>query len=103
MKQAGKGAGFLEKQKTTVRVAGKDYTLMSGDPTEHVRRVGIYVDRKIQEIEAVSNLPSHMVAVLAALNIGDELLKAHDENTRLRRELMLARQQVKESSRGEDG
>jgi cell division protein ZapA len=85
----------MEKKKTTVHVAGRDYTLASLDPTEHVQRVGVYVDRKIQEIEAATKLPSNMVAVLAALNIGDELLKTHDENTRLRRELMLARQQLR--------
>ncbi len=92
----------MEKQKTVVHVAGRDYTLASSDPTEHVRRVGVYVDRKIQEIEAASHLPSHMVAVLAALNIGDELLKAHDENTRLRRELMLLRQELREKHKREE-
>ena len=92
----------MEKQKTVVHVAGKDYTLASSDPTEHVRRVGVYVDRKIQEIEAVSHLPSNMVAVLTALNIADELLKAHDENTRLRRELMLLRQQIQDSRKREE-
>ena len=92
----------MEKQRTVVRVAGKEYTLSSSDPTEHVRRVGVYVDRKIQEIEAASHLPSNMVAVLAALNIADELLKSHDENTRLRRELMLIRQETQENrKRGE--
>lgn len=87
----------MEKKKTVVRVAGKDYTLASIDPPEHVQRVGVYVDRKIQEIEAACRLPSHMVAVLAALNIADELLKITDENTRLRRELLMARQAQKES------
>lgn len=84
----------MEKQKTVVRVAGRDYTLVSSDPVEHMRRVGVYVDRKLEEIEAASKLPTNMVAVLTALNIADELLKAHDENTRLRRELMAARQQL---------
>ena len=87
----------MEKQKTVVRVAGKDYTLVSSDPVEHVRRVGIFVDRKIEEIETSTHLPTNMVAVLAALNIGDELLKVHDENTRLRRELMLTRQELLEA------
>ena len=42
-----------------------------------------------------------MVAVLAALNIADELLKAHDENTRLRRELLMARQGAKDTRKRE--
>ncbi len=91
----------MEKHKTVVRVAGRDYTLLSIEPPEFVHRVGVYVDRKIQEIETASHLPSNMVAVLAALNIADELLKAHDENTRLRRELLMARQGAKESRKRE--
>jgi len=85
----------MEKRKTVVRVAGRDYTIASIDPPEHVHRVGVYVDRKMQEIETASHLPSNMVAILAALNIADELLRSHDENTRLRRELMVARQNLK--------
>ncbi len=81
----------MEKQKIKVRIAGKDYILLSSDPPEHVHRVGIYVDRKISEVEQATRLPSNMVVVLTALNLGDELLKAQDENTRLRRELTLAR------------
>ncbi len=91
----------MEKRKTVVKVAGKDYTIASIDPPEHVQRVGVYVDRKMQEIEAASHLPTHMVAILAALNIADELLKSHDENTRLRRELIVARQGLKESRKRE--
>ncbi len=87
----------MEKRKTVVRVAGKDYTIASIDPPEHVQRVGVYVDRKMQEIETASHLPTHMVAILSALNIADELLKSHDENTRLRRELMAARQELKKA------
>ena len=89
----------MEKRKTVVRVAGKDYTIASIDPPEHVQRVGVYVDRKMQEIETASHLPSNMVAILASLNIADELLKSHDENTRLRRELMVARQELKKATK----
>lgn len=89
----------MEKKKVTVRIAGKEYTLLSSDPEEHVRRVGVYVDRKLEEIDAATRLPSNMVAVLAALNMGDELLKAQDENTRLRRELTLARKDLEKTKK----
>ena len=36
----------MEKQKITVTVAGKNYTLVSGDPPEYVKRVAAFVDRK---------------------------------------------------------
>jgi len=78
----------LDKIKTTVTVAGKEYTIVSEDPVEYIKRVGTYVDRKLQEIEHASKLPSYMAAVLTAINITDELLKAQDENAKLRKELI---------------
>ena len=37
----------MEKQKITVSVAGKNYTLVSSDPPDFVRRVATFVDRKL--------------------------------------------------------
>ena len=78
----------LERKKTSVTVGGKAYTIVSEDSTEHVKRVGLYVDRKLQEIEQATRLPSYASAILTTLNIADDLLKAQDENTQLRRNLM---------------
>ena len=77
----------MEKQKTTVRVAGREYTLVSSDSPEHLNRVAAYVDRRIMETAYATRMNKESVAVLVALNITDELMKAHDENARLRREL----------------
>lgn len=38
----------MEKQKTVVRVAGKEYALVSSDPPAYMQRVAAYVDRKLQ-------------------------------------------------------
>ena len=46
----------MEKQKINVRVAGKNYTLVSSDPPEYVRRVAALVDRRLSEMELVSGL-----------------------------------------------
>ena len=89
----------MEKQKTVVRVAGKEYALVSSDPPEYMQRVAAYVDRKLNEMSVATRLPSNMVAVLACLNMADDLMKSHDENTRLRKELMLLRQEVTEKNR----
>ena len=78
----------------TVRVAGKDYTIASYDPEAHVQRVAAYVDRKLHELSAATRLPQAQLSVLAALNIADDMLKAHDEITRLRRELMETQQKL---------
>ncbi len=92
----------MEKQKITVTVAGKNYTLVSGDPPEYVRRVAAFVDRKLSETAAVTNLPSGQVAVLACFNLAEDLLKAQDENTLLRNQMeKLARaQKIQNSTSG---
>ncbi len=77
----------MEKQKVTVRVAGKEYTLVSSDTQEHLSRVAAYVDRQLSETMYATRMPLSNAAVLVAMNIADELMKAHDENSRLRREL----------------
>ena len=77
----------MEKQKIIVTVAGKNYTLVSGDSPEFVKRVAAFVDRKLNETAAVTNLPSGQAAVLTCFNLAEDLLKAQDENTLLRRQI----------------
>ena len=77
----------MEKQKITVTVAGKPYTLVSSDPPEHVKRVAAYVDRTLSETSSVTILPSSQAAVLTCFRMAEELLKAQDENRMLRRRL----------------
>lgn len=90
----------MVKQKTTVRVAGKEYTLVSSDPPEYMNRVAVYVDRKISETSLATRLPVDKAAVLTSINIADELMKSHDENSRLRRELMNVRRELEEARKG---
>lgn len=90
----------MVKQKTTVRVAGKEYTLVSSDPPEYMNRVAVYVDRKISETSLATRLPVDKAAVLTSINIADELMKSHDENSRLRRELMNVRRELDEARKG---
>ena len=85
----------------TLRVAGKDYTITSADAPEHVRRVGVYLDRKIAEMGSAGFVNREAAAVIAGLAIADELLTAQDDNTRLRRELMEARQALQETKHAE--
>lgn len=84
----------MEKQKTTVRVAGKDYTLVSSDPPAYMHRVAAYVDRKLHETAMAARLPLASATVLATFNMADELMKAQDENARLRRELNQLHEQL---------
>ena len=85
----------MEKQKTIVRVAGKEYTLISADSPEYINRVANYVDRRITETAFATRMNKENVAVLVSLNMADELMKAQDENARLRRELNALRENGK--------
>jgi cell division protein ZapA len=76
----------MDRQTINVLVAGKNYTLTSSDPPDYVRRVAAFVDRKLSETAAVTNLPSGQAAVLTCFNLAEELLKAQDENTVLHRQ-----------------
>ena len=75
----------MDKTRTTVIIGGKEYALSSSDSAEHLHRVAIFVDRKLQEsgkgIYTVSPLTGMM---LTALNIADDFLKLDDQQEDLR-------------------
>ena len=77
----------MEKQKITVRVAEKNYTLVSADAPEYLKRVAALVDRRLKEMELASGMPAQQVMALTCFNLADELLKAKDENTELKRRM----------------
>ena len=84
----------MNKIKATVRIAGKDYTIVGNDSEEHMHRVAVFVDRKMEELTLATRMPDSMVSVLTAMNVADELLKAQDENTRLRKEIIQLQHQL---------
>ena len=84
----------MEKQKISVRVAGKTYHLVSSDPPEHIRRVAAMVDRRLNEMEIASGLPQQQAMALTCFNLVDELIKAKDENTELKRRMQQMQAQV---------
>jgi cell division protein ZapA len=65
------------KHSTRVTICGEDYTIRSDSSPEHTRKVAAYVDAKIREVlESASVVESHKAAILAALQITDELFSA---------------------------
>ena len=89
----------MQKTRTTVKIAGKEYTIAGSDSREHVRRVAAIVDRKMNELSIQTRLPAAQLAVLTAINVTDDMLKAQDEIRRLRAELAKAREEL-EALRG---
>lgn len=92
----------MQKIRTTVKVAGKEYTISSYDDESHVKRVAAYVDRRMEELEAATKLPTAQLAVLTAMNVTDDMLKAQDEIRRLRAELNQARERLDALGKDED-
>lgn len=78
----------MEVHKVTVRVAGKNYTLSTSDEPEQVRRLVSFANRKLSEASASNpTVDRETAAVAAVVSLSDELIKAQDDNTRLRRQL----------------
>ncbi|MDK2985529.1 MAG: cell division protein ZapA [Clostridia bacterium] len=66
--------------KVTVNIHGQEYTIKGNDSEEYIKKLADYVDEKMREIASKnSNLPPIKVAVLAALNLADELHKTAQE------------------------
>lgn len=78
-----------------VRIAGKDYTLVGFESDEYIQKIGLYVDKKMNEILKANNkLSTSMVAVLTAINAADDLFKAHESEINLKRDLKRANEEL---------
>lgn len=69
-----------EKTTTVVKINNSEYTIVSSASEEYVRNISYYVDKKIQELtNRDRRLSTSMAAVLACVNIADELFQARGE------------------------
>jgi cell division protein ZapA len=67
------------KSSVKVTIVGEEYTIRSDEAAEHTRAVAKYVDEAIRGVmNAGATVESHKAAILAALEITDELFKARD-------------------------
>ncbi len=73
-----------KKSVVKVTIVGEEYTLRTDAPPEHTQAVAAYVDEAIRKIRGGSNIvESHKAAILAALQITDELFKAREQSAEL--------------------
>ncbi|KNY28717.1 cell division protein ZapA [Pseudobacteroides cellulosolvens] len=76
------------KNKVNVRIAGKDYTLVGVESEEYMQKIGLYIDKKMNEIMKVNTrLSTSMAAVLTAINIADDYYKCHETEKNLQKEV----------------
>jgi len=74
---------------TEVLIFGEHYTLRATDTPEYLNRVAEYVDGKFHEVAKESPaLALVKVAVLASLNIADDLFKKDEAKRRVEKELL---------------
>lgn len=64
----------------TVDIYGREYKIKAFADEKYIRKVARLVDGKMKELAKGSSLPSHeKLAVLAALNIADELIREREQ------------------------
>ena len=90
----------MEKIKTTVRIAGREYSIVTRDSEEYVRGVAAWVDRRMHELNQATHLPGGQLAVLTAMNAADDMMKSREENRRLRKQLEAAQAEIERLKRG---
>ena len=73
--------------KVTVTIDGQQYRLVVDEGADYVEKVAAHVDAKIQEIRQEGQVASIDAAILAALNISEELLRCQEAGENLRRQI----------------
>lgn len=75
---------MTSKNRVILRIGGMDYAVRGSDSEEHIHKLGLYVDRKMNEIiRNNTKLSTNMAAVLTALNVADDFIKAKENGSYL--------------------
>ena len=68
-------------QSITVTIYGQEYTLKGDAEAAYVEKVALLIDQKMREIAENSSLESpSKIAILAAVNLADELLRERQQH-----------------------
>ena len=74
--------------KMEVKINNMEYTIVSNEPEEYVQRVALLVNKRISEVKNTNgHLSTAMLAVMAGMNLADELLKNEEALSNLRSEI----------------
>lgn len=73
--------------RVTVNICGEDYTLVAEENTAYMEQVAALVGKKMGEVIAGAKVGRSDAAVLAAVNLADELLKSEQAAENLRRQV----------------
>jgi len=76
------------KRSVSVKVAGVTYALKTDEDDRWVKAVATYVDGRIRDAQKQSRTPdTQAVAVLAALQIAEDLFRERERSGELRRKI----------------
>jgi len=84
-----------DKTKVDVLIAGNTYRIIGIESDEYIQRVGLYVDRKLNEVLKVNNkLSTSTAAILTAINIADDFFKAHENELSYKKEIVSSKLEI---------
>ena len=71
---------MYQQEITTVQIFGREHPIVSDQNPEYIRRLADFVNGEMNKIAAkAESAPVGRIAVLACLNIADNLIRAKDE------------------------
>ena len=73
--------------KVTMNICGQEYTLVADESAAYMEKVGALVDEKMRQVLDALHVSQTDAAVLAAVNLADELLKNQAAAENLRRQV----------------
>ena len=73
--------------RVTMNICGQEYILVAEESAAYMEKVGALVDKKMAEVMDSAHIGRSDAAVLAAVNIADELFKAQAAAEQLRAQI----------------
>lgn len=71
-----------------VKILGQRYKIRSDEGEEYIEKLAEYVNGQIADVQKGSkSVATHNVAILAAMNIADNLFKIQDGDSHLKKEV----------------
>ena len=84
--------------KIKITISNKDYTIVGTEPEEYIQKVGLYVDKKLKQVEEMGNnkLSTVKIHALGAINIADDFFKEQNKSTNLKGKVLALEKQLRE-------
>ena len=73
--------------RVTMNICGEDYTLVAEETAEYMEKIGSLVDQRMREVIDKTHVGRNDAAVLAAVNLADELTKSQEGTENLRHQI----------------